>query len=203
MSRLHTSSGKFVGWNNLPKGVVSFYQAIIRKTTGRIPREPWIPFSARKALSEVLSNDWRVWEIGAGFSTLWMAPRVRSLVSIEASREWYEKLSAIIRAEGISNVDLRFEWEASRMSDFSELGASSLDLLFVDGGPRGLCLQRGFEKVKSGGYIYLDNWDTEDFWPGANEFLANQSGKIASRKSFIDYVPAQVGVYEGLLLQKA
>lgn len=203
MSRFQTTDGQFVGWAQLPHFPVSLFQAIVRKFTGHIPRQPWIPFSARRALERRLRADSFVWEIGAGFSTLWLADRVAKVVSIEASRPWHERLSAIIAREKITNVDLRLEWRAERMADFSELPDGSLDLLFIDGGPRGLCLERGFAKVRAGGSIYLDNWDTKEFWGSAGDFLARNATRIAQVESFVDYVPAQVGVYEGLLLTKA
>lgn len=203
MARIHTSNGKFVGWRNLPNLVVSSYQAIVRKTTGHIPRRPWIPFSARRALETRIKSDYFVWEIGAGFSTLWLADRVKKVVSIEASREWYERLEQMIKVEQIANVDLRFEWQAERMADFSELADETLDLLFVDGGPRGMCLEHGFAKIRRGGYAYLDNWDTKTFWGDAEGFLAKNSTLISESFSFVDFVPAQIGVYEGLLLRKA
>jgi hypothetical protein len=203
VARIQTSSGKFVGWTHLPNSARSFYQSVLRKFFGHIPRQPWIPFAARKAIERCISAESLVWEVGAGFSTLWFADRVRKITSIEASQEWYDRLSRIIERERIRNVDLRFEWEAERMADFSELGDAALDLLFIDGGPRGQCLQRGFSKVKPGGYVYLDNWDTEEFWGEAIEFPKNNAALISEVTSFVDYVPAQVGVYEGLLIKKA
>lgn len=203
MSRFSTTDGQFVGWGNVPHLAVSLWQAIMRKATGRIPRQPWIPFTAQRALARTLRRDFRVWEIGSGFSTLWLSDRVAQVTSIEASREWHERLSAIIREERITNVDLRREWRADQMADFSELPDGSLDLLFIDGGPRGLCLERGFAKVRSGGYVYLDNWDTKEFWGDAADFPKRHAAEIACADSFVDYVPAQVGVYEGLLLTKS
>lgn len=202
MARLHTSAGKFVGLANLPHGAISLYQAVVRKTTGHIPRVPWIPFTARRALLEVITPEFFVWEIGAGFSTLWLSDRVKKVVSIEAAQDWYDRLREIIAREQIKNVDLRYEWVADRMADFSELPDGTLDLLFVDGGPRGHCLENGFQKVRPGGYIYLDNWDTKIFWDHAVDFPERNAAQLAEVRSFVDYVPGQVGVYEGLLLKK-
>lgn len=203
MSRFHTSTGQFVGLENLPNGVLSLGQAVARKFFGHIPRQPWIPFAARKALQRVIRPDFVVWEIGAGYSTLWLANRVKSLTSVEASKEWHDRLSGIIATEQLRNVDLRFEWRAEQMADFSELEDSSIDLLFIDGGPRGLCLENGFKKVKPSGYVYLDNWDSKHFWGKQTDFPSRNTASIQRLTSFVDYVPAQFGVYEGLLLKKA
>lgn len=153
MARFHTSLGQFVGWKKLPNGLLSLSQAIVRKSFGKIPRQPWIPFSAKHAIQNILTSDFTVWEIGSGFSTLWLAERVKKVISIESSKEWHDRLSHIISSESITNIDLRFEWQAQRMADFSELQDETLDLLYIDGGPRGLCLENGFMKVRPGGYI--------------------------------------------------
>lgn len=187
----------------MPNGVLALAQAIVRKSTGHIPRLPWIPFSARKVLEQRIAPDFTVWEIGSGFSTLWLADRVKQVVSIEAAQDWYDRLCAIIAKEQIRNVDLRFIWVAEQMADFSELADESLDLLFIDGGPRGQCLERGFGKVRRGGYLYLDNWDSKGMWGEAATFPARNSALLSETHSFVDFVPAQLGVYEGLLLRKA
>ena len=85
---------------------------------------------------------------------------------------------------------------------FHQLMIFWLDLLFIDGGPRAECLKNGFIKVKSGGYIYLDNWENISFWEGAAVFIESVGSHIAESRTFIDYVPAQVGVYEGKLIRK-
>lgn len=202
MARFHTSTGTFVGLHRLPNGARSFGQAIFRKLFGIIPRQPWIPFAAQSELAAVLTKDSVVWEVGAGFSTLWLADRVAKVVSIEASKDWYDRLRTIIQSEGITNVDLRLEWRADRMADFSGVADGSLDLLVIDGGPRGMCLANGFHKVRPGGHIYLDNWDTKHFWGDQTNFPEQHAAQIRRKVSLVDYVPAQFGVYEGLLLQK-
>lgn len=203
MARFHSSTGKFVGWRQLPNGVRAIGQAVIRKAFGRIPRQPWIPFAAQKELAAILTRDAVVWEVGAGYSTLWLSARASRVVSIEASREWHDRLAAVILQERIGNVDLRHEWQADRMADFAGVEDGSLDLLFIDGGPRGRCLANGFRKVRSGGHVYLDNWDDRNFWEGETDFPERHATEIRRRVSCVDYVPAQFGVYEGLLLQKA
>lgn len=203
MSRFHTSKGQFVGWSKLPNGARAFTQAINRKLFGKYPRRPWIPFSAGQALEEIVTPEFVVWEIGAGYSTLWLSDRVKHVTSIEAARDWYERLAAILAQEGKRNVDLRYEWVADRMADFSQVADGSLDLLFVDGGPRGRCLALGFSKVKAGGYVYLDNWDTAEFWGGEIDFPERHRKEISETRTFVDYVPAQFGVYAGLLMRKA
>lgn len=202
MRRFHTAEGEFVGLRHLPNGLVSLSQAVVRKLFGYIPFVPWIPFAARRRLENVLSANSIVWEIGSGVSTIWLSKRAAQVTSIEASKEWFERLGQIIAKQRIGNVDLRYEWVAERMADFCDAQDETLDLLFIDGGPRSWCLQNGFIKVKHGGAIYLDNWENKGFWEGAREFLDECRDQIESIERFVDYVPAQFGVYESLLVVK-
>jgi predicted O-methyltransferase YrrM len=183
--------------------MISLVQAVRRKLTGTYPRLPWIPFAAAKAIDSRIDRSFRVWEVGAGYSTLWLSDRVGHVTSIEAHEGWYKRLSEIIAKEAIQNVDLRFEYHAAVMSRFDELPDESLDLLFIDAGPRNDCLKNGWRKVKRGGLIYCDNWENRDFWLDAREWLSENRNQFSEAESFIDYVPAQVGVYEGLLLTRA
>ena len=109
-----------------------------------------------------------------------------------------------IEKEGISNVDLRFEWRGNAMASFAESDDGTLDLLFIDGGPRGDCLVNGFSKVRSGGYPYLYNSDNAAFWRQSDRvFVEHHSSMRESVRDFINYIPAQVGVYAGLLIKVA
>ncbi|MFA6961783.1 MAG: hypothetical protein WC205_13600 [Opitutaceae bacterium] len=135
-------------------------------------------------------------------STLWLSRHAGTVISIEADLFWHEKLSSILRSKNITNVDLRHEWQADSMSTFPGIRNNELDLLVVDGGPRTQCLVNGFDKVKSGGYIYLDNWDFLNFWDDAEAFLISRCAEISSQQSFVDYVPGNFAVNQGLLIRK-
>lgn len=64
-------------------------------------------------------------------------------------------------------------------------------------------LYKRISKGKEGGFIYCDNWDNDDFWGKSRDYiLVDLIEEISSCQNFVDYVPAQVGVYEGLLVRK-
>ncbi|NJL09512.1 MAG: class I SAM-dependent methyltransferase [Calothrix sp. SM1_7_51] len=203
MGRFHTNNGKFVGIKNLPNAFISLKQATFRKLFKQYPELPWMPFELIQTLNRLIQPTWNVYEIGSGMSTVWLSQRAASVISIEASEEWYTMLGKIISDKGIKNVDLRCEWVGNKMSDLTAVTDTSLDLLIVDGGPRGDCVINGFRKVKQGGYLYLDNWDSPGYYPGAEDFLEQHKHEIEWKKSFIDYVPGMLGVFEGLLIRKS
>lgn len=202
MKRFHDNFGNFVGLSRMLMGATSFCQALQRRMFDRYPELPWIPFRAISALSTLCRNDWKVVEIGGGMSTLWLSERCGHIITIEASEAWYRKLSELLSKRKLTNVDLRYEPCGDKMCDFSAVDDGAVDLLFIDGGPRQSCLAHGFSKVRSSGWIYLDNWDVPAFWVGSNEFLVARSNEIASSTRFTDYVPGSWCVNSGLLLQK-
>jgi hypothetical protein len=195
MGRFHSGNGQFVGWSRLPNALRSGIEAFPRKFFGIHPERPWIPISATAAIARVIKPSWVCWEVGCGMSTIWLSQRVAHVTSIEANEDWHSRLSAIISKRGIRNIDLRF---ADPMNDIDAADAS-LDLLYIDGGDRNICLENGYAKVKRGGYIYMDNWDNHRYWPGAADFVRRQ--RPASVRHFVDYIPAMVGVFEGVLVQ--
>lgn len=64
---------------------------------------PWFTFSAIEFLERIVRRTDRVFEYGAGNSTLWWQDRVTSVLSIEHDRDWTEALRPKIR----ETVDLR------------------------------------------------------------------------------------------------
>ena len=205
LRRLFSGSGRFVGVRNLPHAFDSFFSAVSRKTFNIHPQKPFIPYSAVAALQDVISSSQIVVEVGSGMSTLWLGSRVRKVVSFEWNPEWYGRIKSELARKRLSNVDLRLCVGHEQMG-FREVKESSVDLAFIDGGPRSLCLRNLWSKVKPGGFFYLDNWDSDLFWLeggyNARQFIVSRSEEIASLEIFIDYVPAYVNVSEGLLIQK-
>jgi len=178
-----------------------FYLAIKRKYFNRYPEMPWIPFSAINKLNAVIKSDWKVLEIGAGMSTIWLSERAEKVVSIEADLSWYNKLGAIILDRKINNIDLQYKWVGKEMADFSDFPDNYFDLIYIDGGPREWCCISAKTKVKKGGYIYLDNSDNKSLSENGaavlKNFVKNDQNKI---DLFVDFVPGNIMVNEGLLV---
>ena len=203
--RFFSGSGRFVGGRNLPHAFGSFFSAVSRKAFNIHPQKLFIPYSAAAALQDIISSSQVVVEVGAGMSTLWLASRVGKVVSFEWDPEWYGRIKGELARQRLSNVDLRL-CEGHEQMGFRDVKESSVDLAFIDGGPRSLCLRNLWRKVKPGGFFYLDNWDSDLFWLeggcNARQFIVGRSEEIASLEIFIDYVPAYVNVCEGLIIQK-
>lgn len=129
----------------------------------RHPDAPWITADAIARVEEFLRPDHQVYEFGAGRSTMWFSQRVRRVVSIESSPEWYERVK--LGAGG--NTDLRLipATEAPGDPHKDEYLAvldecDDVDLVLIDGSYRGECATRAVRVVRPGGMIVIDNIQT-------------------------------------------
>ncbi|WP_167459514.1 O-methyltransferase [Pedobacter jejuensis] len=163
---------------------------------------PWIPFSAVSKIESIIKPSWKVLEIGAGMSTIWLAKNVFSVVSIEADKNWINRIQENLDKHQLKNVKLIFENRGDLMADFSNYPDEHFDFILIDGGPRDLCCQNALTKIKKGGYIYLDNSDSNHLCGNGAEIL-KEFAKKGSNKTykFIDFVPGNFFVTEGLLVQ--
>jgi predicted O-methyltransferase YrrM len=127
-------------------------------------------------------------EFGSGISTLFTAPKVKQLISIEHNESWYQMISDRFKNEGITNVDYRFiaqnnpdlhSEKSFEMTDklgfevrkdyvnyymtVESIPNNSLDFLLVDGRARPECLYYALPKMKKNGLVILDNSEREHY----------------------------------------
>lgn len=143
---------------------------------------PWLSPSSVRFLRDYLTKEMSGLEFGSGISTLFIAPKVKQLISIEHNKEWFEMISNRFKNEGITNVDYRFIAQ-NDSNQFSEktfemteklgfdvrkdyvnyyltvesIADNSLDFLLVDGRARPECLYYALPKMKKNGLVILDN----------------------------------------------
>jgi hypothetical protein len=111
-------------------------------------------------------------EFGSGRSTTWFAARLEHLTSVEHNVAWYHKVAQRLTADGLSNVDYRHvplqhpEAEAEQAPEqpvpayvgvVDVFPDRSLDLVIVDGHYRNHCIRHSLPKIKSGGYLLVDD----------------------------------------------
>ncbi len=120
----------------------------------------WVTYKAKAWLNQWLRKDMTCFEWGSGYGTLWLAQRVRSLVSVEHSLAWYLKVKDALRKLRLANVVLVLEKDLDLYPKaISRYADCSFDLVFVDGKRRVDCVRCALPKVKSGGALMLDNSD--------------------------------------------
>jgi len=146
------------------------------------PDDPWLTREAIALLDRLLRPADVACEFGAGRSTPWIARRVGRLTSVEHSRDWYERVEAMIGAAGLANVELvhrppplEYAAAGARSSYVAVLDGfadASLDFVLVDGAFRNECALAAIVKTKRGGLITIDN---------ANWYLPSDSRSPNSR----------------------
>jgi len=133
--------------------------------------QPWLTDDAVEHLGSMLKPTDAGLEYGSGGSTIWFGQRVRSVVSVEASDDWYESTTKRAADLGLSNVTVELastkelgyqtpEHERAYVYAAPSLQPGSLDFVLVDGEYRDKCAMRAIELLKPGGLLILDNANT-------------------------------------------
>jgi predicted O-methyltransferase YrrM len=146
----------------------------------RYPRHPWLTKQANLLLVKLLKPTDIGLEWGTGRSTLWFAPRLKHLTSVEHNEAWYEVVSAELKARNIQNVNYHLHkvdapgtnpQESAYVSVVDDFSDNSLDFVLVDGIYRGACINKVLDKIRPGGILVLDQ---------ANLFLPSDSRSLGS-----------------------
>jgi predicted O-methyltransferase YrrM len=144
---------------------------------------PWFTLPCLEWLIQQDLSDKTILEYGSGFSTLWLAKRCKDIVSIEANKEWYNKIVAklIGNLKDTSHYLLREtnEGEQDKIDFYCNAPDSipfpkQYDIVIVDGILRNECLQKAIKLLsKKGGIIIADNWIQSYVWmsPAAIEIM--------------------------------
>lgn len=132
---------------------------------------PWLVYDSINYLKSILTDNMELFEYGSGSSTLFFSKLVKSVVSIEHNKAWFDKSYELTRE--CDNVDLRLApVSKKKLPEEKEKYAKSicsekdLDFIIVDGVNRIRCIELGMPLLKSGGYLLLDNSDRWQYQQG-------------------------------------
>ena len=143
---------------------------------------PWLSPTSILFFKQYLEKDMVGAEFGSGSSTLFFAPRISKLYSVEHNEEWYHLINEKLTGLNCTNVDYRFVVQNDK-SDFvdevfdleekrdfeirrdyvnyfralNDIQDHSLDFAIVDGRARTECCHEILPKIKKGGILILDN----------------------------------------------
>ena len=127
------------------------------------PDWPWLTPQAVRYLEAWLKPEHHVFEWGAGRSTLWIAQRVRSMVSVEHDPAWYTKVQTLARREHLDNIYLEFCPDAIALPGGVTYSTAILktvqefDFVLVDGLYRDQCALAALTRLEPQGVLVLDN----------------------------------------------
>ena len=143
----------------------------------RLDKElPWLTKGSIGFIEQHIKKQDMVLEFGSGASTLFFARRARKVISFESggysirhgtidrSVNWYKKLAQRLQKGKIHNVELYLlqGYPRSAIVDrhvLPSLPDNLFDWVLVDGANRVLCIDLSRDKLKSGGYMIIDNYD--------------------------------------------
>jgi len=157
-------------------------------------RLPLIPFEAKEWLESFLTKNMNVFEWGSGGSTLFIAKRIKKLISVEHDLEWYITISKFIKEDDLSNCKYIFKKPESLNNDSFKSGNfpnyfsnverykdltfedycktiesypdNFFDLVFVDGRARPSCIFHALNKIRPGGFLMLDDSERKQYSQG-------------------------------------
>jgi predicted O-methyltransferase YrrM len=192
--------GPYLPWVPLllrkPRMARFFRQWNTLRTSDRSALEagvPWLAIEAIEWLDGYLDAQMRAFEWGSGGSTLFLARRVRALVTVEHDATWHDAVSRQLESAGFENCryllrepvpeterrDASAVPGAYASSDEGFAGRSfreycaaidvypdeSFDLVVVDGRARPSCIWHARTKVRQGGVIIVDNSERPHYVP--------------------------------------
>ena len=124
---------------------------------------PWYTYGAVRFLERRLSQNLRVFEYGAGNSTLWYARRVARVVSVEHDADW----ARYIRDQAPANVDIVLRTTKDEYAAEITRHAEPFDLVVIDSLHwRVACARQAVTRLSAAGVVVWDNSDRADFQAG-------------------------------------
>lgn len=165
-----------------PKWYFSLSSGISSLDSGK----PWLTYSAIQFLESFITKDMRVYEFGSGGSTVFFCKSAKEVVSTEHDPEWHHNVENYLTKHNYSNCkvnllepkpnrdghqksienpdsyissnsqyfDQSFEDYAASIDQYPD---NYFDIVLIDGRARPSCLKHSISKVKSNGFVILDN----------------------------------------------
>lgn len=137
--------------------------------------QPWLTYPMIEFLNGLDFSKKRIFEFGAGSSTLYWAKRAMEVVSVEFDSGWFEAL----RSKVPGNVTLMHESDGHPYADKIRSNFGFFDVIVVDGAERYRSAKAALTALAPGGMIILDN---AEWYPNTADMLA-QAGLIEMRFS--------------------
>jgi predicted O-methyltransferase YrrM len=158
------------------------------------PHHPRLTKEANEYLENRLQPAFVGLEWGSGKSTVWLAPRVARLISVEHNPFWYERVRQKLRERKLDNVAYykRPATPEAFKAVLDDLGDVLLDFALVDGivRTREACALAAPARIRPGGILIIDdaNWFLPS--PSRSPMSVPPGGQPASRawKAFAEKV---------------
>ncbi len=122
---------------------------------------PWMNYPLINLLKERLNRDLNLFEFGSGYSTLFYAKLVRSVISVEYNRNWLSLMDSKI-PDNVSLIYREKDVDGSYCRSITEFN-QEFDVVIVDGRDRVNCVKQAMGKLSKTGVIILDDSDRQRY----------------------------------------
>jgi hypothetical protein len=144
---------------------------------------PWLTYAAVHWLDRVMRPHHRAFEFGSGSSTIWLARRARSIVSVEHHATWARIVRE--RLPGNATLHVAAAWgdenEAPQGDPYTGVLADvdgEFDLFLVDGMARNACVRLAVDRLADSGLILLDDADRPAYRPAHEHLRQRGFGRL-------------------------
>ena len=160
ITRFHTQRGELCSLNSF----LRIPKAIWDRFSGRYKYSPWIVPEAVSWLEREICENWRVFEFGSGWSTIWYAQHCKDIVSVESDEDWHQVVNRRVNELSVNNCVLRLSNLGEFPSTIMEFPDDYFHLVVVDSSEdsqnsRFDVLKASMSKVRPGGFILFDDSD--------------------------------------------
>ena len=146
---------------------------------------PWWTYSFTEFLTPRLNKNFKIFEYGAGNSSIYLSQFVDHIVSIENDKNWFDYLSSRIT----DNVSLIYADNHEYVEQI-ESSDALYDIIIIDGIRRNECASKAIHYLTDDGVIIFD--DSERFhYNTGYTFLINQGFK---RIDFTGFAPCSLNL---------
>lgn len=116
--------------------------------------EPWLTEPANILLEGFLKSNMCVLETGMGESTIYFRQKCDTVISIEHDEAWYNKITERLLLPPIYTLFLA---KRPYNNIIDALPDNSFNIILIDGRDRVKCIESSIPKLKSGGWLIVDN----------------------------------------------
>jgi|SRR5208283_1349601 hypothetical protein len=194
-SRFHTEKGQFAirSARDAADAASALLTAVLRVGFGHLVPKPWVASSAFRYVRASLKPSARVFEWGAGMSTVWYDRNCAEVHAVESNAAWRRKVEARTRRAKVYLLK-----GTAYVAKIHEFPAGYFDLVSVDGFQRQECCRAALRHLKTGGLLVLDNTDKDRTTGGdlfrADELLLSVPGLALLR--FVGWAPGNFAPQE-------
>jgi hypothetical protein len=128
---------------------------------------PWFTYPAIALLGPRLSPKMRVFEYGAGYSTLWWAARVGAVRSVENDADWVTTLRPQLPHNAVITLAAELGGAyTGAAAVVAQAEGARFDVVVIDGRERNACVPAALAALATDGVIVWDNSERERYDAG-------------------------------------